>query len=611
MATLDKLKGWLGPSMGFNAQLLPPPVPLYELGKSGPIAYVQQPAIMDTNQPPINVPSNIENPPSQDVNDAMHTWKEPQIRCPNCQSVVNGLREGQEKVPLGSPTVTAVGQKKPKFNQDPVTPPVPGQQTQALRLVYRMNPCGCQVSQEWAGAYAAEVLRRRQGKEPKEVVEMTASQKEGRKKSLLKSIGNIYKLIEQRKAAGDMFSAAEIPKLEKELVVKVDQFMRLCPGEHNRLPQTNLSQSTLGWASKNQLALPPKPGGVIPGTDAILEILKAGGIVSATAAAESAGLNFEDEMKLIQQEAAYLAEQEKLHQELMGKFETPKMKLPFKSKEIIAAPSKDCAMAMSAVNNGLDKFGEETMAMLAGAVHSITELTKSLFLQKLADDHNISPNNEKVANALWETAQALHKLGIRPEHLTEACAAAPTTEAQAQKAGYISKPVNPSVIAKKVPKHVKPQKVPHEHPNPGPTTPVPGPAPTVNLSPTPAWSEPGAAIPPVTGMVAAGAQELQTPLGKMHPDSLAALAKKIQAELVAYHSVGAPLSAEAKQFLAAFEQSTGQSLALTPVDPSTKPIPLTSKPPKEPDKKKKEQFLDSLAARKPRRMSKLKQREDD
>jgi hypothetical protein len=187
---------------------------------------------------PANVPSHIQS-------DAEYTWKEPQITCPNCGSICNGLRDAQETLPPAHPT---------KFNQVPTVAPVTGEQLGPTVLTWRASPCGCQVSVEWAGAYAAEVQHRKLGRPPRPVVAMTPEAMEKKKEGLEKSIAKLMTLLEV-----PFTSDKEITRIEHDLVVQVDALMKLCPGAHNKkkIPAVALTQDTLAWASKNKLALPP------------------------------------------------------------------------------------------------------------------------------------------------------------------------------------------------------------------------------------------------------------------------------------------------------------------------------------------------------------------
>ena len=255
--------------------------PMYQLGDPEP-ALVPGPSTTA-----VITMSNIVQPPSQ-TTDATWTWKEPQIRCPNCESIVNGLESAQEVVQIGSPTTTAAGKPKPKFNQDPVNTPT-SNQVGAVRMVWRVATCGCQVSPEWAGAYKAEVNRRANGETPKKVVEMTEAQREQQKKELEKWITFLYGEKAKIDKAPGIYSAQQVLGVEKSLVMAVDRLMKLCPGAHNKLPSTELNQATLQWAAHNQLAIPPKEDkDKIPDVSEILEMLVKSNVTTPAAEAEAA-----------------------------------------------------------------------------------------------------------------------------------------------------------------------------------------------------------------------------------------------------------------------------------------------------------------------------------
>jgi len=232
--------------------------------------------------------SNIENPPSQN-NPAKYTWMEPQIRCPNCKSIVNGVGATQEVVQLGSPTNTALGKPKPKFNQEPLKSTPTSQTVGAVRMIWRVDSCKCQVSQEWAGAFTAEVNRRVNGEKPQPVNELTDVQREIKKKQLEKEITNLYTSL------GNMKKLHwDVSEVEKSLVVRVDQLARLLPGNHNKLPTVKLSPGTLTWATKNGLIVPPaSEKDKLPSVEAIEQAIKLAGLdlVSPSTALEMLGID--------------------------------------------------------------------------------------------------------------------------------------------------------------------------------------------------------------------------------------------------------------------------------------------------------------------------------
>jgi hypothetical protein len=198
--------------------------------------------------------SNIHNPPSQQK-DSDYTWQEPQIKCPKCQSIINGISSAQETVSVGTPVNTAVGAKKTMFNQKVTTPPN-SQTVGALRMIWRVGPCQCQVSDKYAGNYTAEINRRKDGKTPQKVTEHgSAALAEKIEKTWDKIIGCIEILNE---ASKKVFHVSNIIPTEKQLIRHVDSLAKYDINEVAKLPVCKLSQVALGWAKKNNLVPPPQ-----------------------------------------------------------------------------------------------------------------------------------------------------------------------------------------------------------------------------------------------------------------------------------------------------------------------------------------------------------------
>ncbi len=176
----------------------------------------------------------------------------PAIRCPNCDQTVTGLHDSRETLPPPKPT---------KFNQLPVNG-VTSQQAGPAVMTWRVFPCGCQVSTEWASALGKEMHNRRQGGTPQAVV-VQASVLAAKKQELE---ADIAKLMAKKTAYEDQYierSIAGMPppppgellSLERKLIVLVDQLQKLCPGAHNKLPKTSYSQEALAWAAQNKLVI--------------------------------------------------------------------------------------------------------------------------------------------------------------------------------------------------------------------------------------------------------------------------------------------------------------------------------------------------------------------
>lgn len=90
---------------------------------------------------------------------------EPAIKCPKCGSLVCGLDDAVAEFTL---------------------PDLPAELN---RHKYRVENCGCWVTQEWAGALNAEITNRQGGGDPKTVVEMTKAQRRTLYKRLEKKLG--------------------------------------------------------------------------------------------------------------------------------------------------------------------------------------------------------------------------------------------------------------------------------------------------------------------------------------------------------------------------------------------------------------------------------------
>ena len=560
-----------------------------------------------------NYASNIVNPPSQD-NDAKYTWKEPQIRCPNCGSVINGLDAGNEKVPLGSPALTALGHKKPVFNQDPITPPMPSQ-TQALRLVYRVYPCGCQVSQEWAGAYTAEVLRRKAGQKPGPVVEMTASQREAEKKKLLAEIGELYDLKNKEALSTyDVFHFGVSQEIEAKLVAKIDRFMRLCPGEHNRLPKTKFSAATTAWAKKNNYALPPEQPNSLPTLNQIAAAIQSGKVSSAVAVAESVALTYYNP------EAVKPLGTKQFMAEMMGEWEQP----PYPdvlwdpnelAKMRKSAPSGELCAAYTALHSGCILLGWTTVKAVFHQLEKTPALDAEAFAVALAASQSIKAYAPSDVEQIWEVVKAIKKIHGN---------GSASSMVDPKKAGYTASTVpNPQQVAQQggfnFQKAFLAAKSHHPNPNLGPTKPEPeSKAKTAKMlhafldaykQPLPPFNPPfvygsppsGAPVPPVTGQEAKALQPPTSPPLQLDSAAIQAAAHKIYNELVAHQSQGTPLSAEAEAFMKQF----GQPKA---VPPSTAKLLL--RPTKE-TAVSQEELKKELGTRKRRKMARLKPRKNN
>ena len=164
---------------------------------------------------------------------------EPKIVCPNCQKTFERLSDCGTEYPYPSSV------SKPDMATG-----------EPSRFAYSLEPCGCRVSQEWAGALQAEMNRRLEGKPPQAVVDFTPAQREKRRVHLQKHITELMKL---QKAASS--NDANLQKsLQYKLVGAVDQLMRLYPGTHNQVVSaTTLAPEVQSWADKYKFHKPLDP----------------------------------------------------------------------------------------------------------------------------------------------------------------------------------------------------------------------------------------------------------------------------------------------------------------------------------------------------------------
>lgn len=184
--------------------------------------------------------------------DEYYASLQPAIRCPNCDNAVTGLHDSKETLPPPTPT---------KFNQLPVHG-VTSQQAGPAVMTWRVFPCGCQVSTEWASAFGKEMHNRRQGGTPQSVIVQVAVVV-AKKKELESDIANLMakknayedKCIQQSLAGMPLPPPGELLSIERRLIVLVDQLQKLCPGAHNKLPKTSYSQEALAWAAQHKLVI--------------------------------------------------------------------------------------------------------------------------------------------------------------------------------------------------------------------------------------------------------------------------------------------------------------------------------------------------------------------
>jgi hypothetical protein len=218
-------------------------VELFNFARKSPFSVSQKLAV--TIHPPI---------PDHDSN-----WTKllPAIHCPSCNTLAAGLNSAEELVKPGSPP--ALG-SKPKPDAPPVNPSI-GPGYGAVRLVWRLDPCKCQVSREWAVAYAKEVNHRRDGGQPGHVVDMAEAEREKRKLAIEQKLTKLFAEQEQVKKvqAGNHsvpLWSNELEATEKQILLAITELKQVC-GEKTAKPYADkldeLSGHTMKWASYNNL----------------------------------------------------------------------------------------------------------------------------------------------------------------------------------------------------------------------------------------------------------------------------------------------------------------------------------------------------------------------
>jgi len=156
---------------------------------------------------------NITNPPSQQ-NDAKWCWMEPQIKCPKCDSTINGLGDAIVKQPKGE-----------KFAVGPTMPVLGGTQ----EINYTVHGCGCHVTQLWASRYAEEINRRRSGEKPHEILPLTTAQVGQLKEKYLAEITALWQAFDSHSSSNDPYLVSKAHTVKKALLEKIEKFMSLHP----------------------------------------------------------------------------------------------------------------------------------------------------------------------------------------------------------------------------------------------------------------------------------------------------------------------------------------------------------------------------------------------
>lgn len=177
----------------------------------------------------------------------------PQILCPSCGQVCFGIAgaQPQYEVPQTNAGYLPLGDN---FAEPP-------------RMLYNLEPCGCRASQEWAAALTAELNHRLEGGSPRQVVDMTETERQEKVLQLEKRISKLYSA--QEKA----ISQEHKDSIQYRLVVLTDQLMRLVPGAHNKIPAVTLSAKVRQWATDKGYHKPPVAVSTVSGMKAVAKFI--------------------------------------------------------------------------------------------------------------------------------------------------------------------------------------------------------------------------------------------------------------------------------------------------------------------------------------------------
>jgi len=168
---------------------------------------------------------------------------EPRMCCPNCGARAHDIKDGGQ---VYTRDILESGGKTHKG--DIPKCPIPG--LDIPTMAYTVSPCGCRVSVEWAGAFAAELQSRLGGSKPAPIIGVTPKQREFKLNKLEADLARLYAL--QDKATG-----AQKEAVDYWIVVVADQIQRLCPGKHNQQPlPKKLEPEVIQWAVKNAHSQP-------------------------------------------------------------------------------------------------------------------------------------------------------------------------------------------------------------------------------------------------------------------------------------------------------------------------------------------------------------------
>jgi hypothetical protein len=166
----------------------------------------------------------------------------PEVACPNCHKPVTGFA-GTSPVRLGDHS---------RIVREDVHVGIPHKLNSSVDWV--LHPCYCRVHQYWADQFVKEMDRRKRGLVPRTVSMLTGEEKEEMVELIEKQLTELYARREAAITAG-MESQRE--RIERELLLKVQELSILTPGAHNSLQPVLLAAKVTEWAQSQGLATPP------------------------------------------------------------------------------------------------------------------------------------------------------------------------------------------------------------------------------------------------------------------------------------------------------------------------------------------------------------------
>jgi hypothetical protein len=170
---------------------------------------------------------------------------DPPLLCPSCGRHVFGI--------VGATGIhqTDVKETGGKTHKGDIPPcPVKGPVLPAMH--YSVGPCGCKVSQEWAGDFAAEQNNRLRGGKPRAVVGLTEERRLLEVEQLTDMLTRLYK----HQASLYPADVGRMKVCAYWIKVVADRIQTLCPGTHNSLPAAG-KVPTQGASYANASAPPP------------------------------------------------------------------------------------------------------------------------------------------------------------------------------------------------------------------------------------------------------------------------------------------------------------------------------------------------------------------